>query len=313
MNRQFLILWIIPSALFTFLQAGLTDFKTIEAAKEAYEAKAYTKSAALLNALESKTPQKEYDIGNAYYKSKNYDAAIKSYRQADGVDKAMRLHNIGNAYFQKKDLESAIKSYEEALQIREDEETRFNLELAKKMKKEQEKKKQEQKKKEQKKKEQDKKEDQDKKDYQQFIGNADLNSLRWADVIHSIKEANPDCPITVWCNEDTPIIWPTILREITGLDPQTRLHGELDIIRNIMSEGSVDLLIKYLDERPALTEIQRRRIRAIFLEKFALEDEIEEEIDLPGWTEETINMLSENYDEDIEEIERISGVNLISL
>ena len=156
-------------------------------------------------------------------------------------------------------------------------------------------------------------EDQDKKGYQQFTGNADLNSLRWADVIHSIKEANPDCPITVWCNEDTPIIWPTILREITGLDPQTRLHGELDIIRNIMSEDSVDLLIKYLDERPALTEIQRRRIRAIFLEKFALKDEIEEEIDLPGWTEETIDMLSENYDEDIEEIQRISGVNLISL
>lgn len=155
-------------------------------------------------------------------------------------------------------------------------------------------------------------EDQDKKDYENFIGGADLNSLRWADVIHSIKEANPDCPITVWCNEDTPIIWPTILREITALDPLTRLQGELDIMRSIMSEDSIDLLVKYLDERPNLTEIQRRRIRAIFLEKFALDDEVEEEIDLPGWTEETIDMLSENYEEDIEEIGRISGVNLIS-
>ena len=121
-------------SLFTFLNAGITDFKTIKEAETAYEAKAYTKSAALLNSLEGKSAELEYDIGNANYKSKNYDAAIKSYQKAKGVDKATRLHNVGNSYFQKKDLEKAIKSYEEALKIREDKDTRFNLELAKKKK-----------------------------------------------------------------------------------------------------------------------------------------------------------------------------------
>jgi len=129
------ILFIFFSITVCNLHAGLTDFKTIDAAKEAYEAKEYTKSAALLNSIEQKSSQKEYDMGNAYYKSKNYDEAIKSYRKAEGVDRATRLHNIGNSYFQKKDLDSAIKSYEEALKIKEDKETRFNLELAKKMKK----------------------------------------------------------------------------------------------------------------------------------------------------------------------------------
>jgi len=61
------------------IQAGMTDFKTIDAAHKAYEAKEYTKSAALYNSLERKTAEKTYDTGNAYYKSKNYDAAIKSY------------------------------------------------------------------------------------------------------------------------------------------------------------------------------------------------------------------------------------------
>ena len=86
------------------VQAGMTDFKTIDAAHKAYEAKEYTKSAALYNSLEKKTAEKTYDAGNAYYKSKNYDAAIKSYKKAKGVDKTMRLHNMGNAYFQKKIL-----------------------------------------------------------------------------------------------------------------------------------------------------------------------------------------------------------------
>ena len=150
------------------------------------------------------------------------------------------------------------------------------------------------------------------KSYEQFIDGADLATLRWSDVISQIQEENPDCPLTVWCNEDTPIIWPTILREIAGLDPQTRLMGELDVIQEIMSQDGVALLVKYLDERPNLTEIQRRRVRGIFLEKFFLDEAVEEEIDLPGWTDETVDALTEIYDDDVERIERLPGVNFIS-
>lgn len=150
------------------------------------------------------------------------------------------------------------------------------------------------------------------KSYEQFIDGADLATLRWSDVISQIQEENPDCPLTVWCNEDTPIIWPTVLREIAGLDPQVRLQGELDVIQEIMSEEGVALLIKYLDERPKLTEIQRRRVRGIFLEKFFLDDAVEEEIDLPGWTEETVDALTAIYDDDIERIARLPGVNFIA-
>lgn len=150
------------------------------------------------------------------------------------------------------------------------------------------------------------------KTYEQFVDNTDLASIRWSDVIVSIQQENPECPITVWCNEDTPIIWPTILREIAGLDPQTPLLGELDIIEEIMSKNGIELLTKYLSERPGLSEVQRRRIRGIFLEKFYLDDAIEEEIDIPGWTEETIDALTDIYDDDIERIERLPGVNFIA-
>lgn len=150
------------------------------------------------------------------------------------------------------------------------------------------------------------------KTYEQFIDGCDLATIRWSDVISQIQEENPECPLTVWCNEDTPIIWPTILREIAGLDPQTRLLGELDVIQEIMSQEGADLLVKYLDERPNLNEIQRRRIRGIFLEKFFLDEAVEEEIDLPGWTDETVDALTEIYEDDIERIERLPGVNFIS-
>jgi len=150
------------------------------------------------------------------------------------------------------------------------------------------------------------------KTYEQFIDGADLAQIRWSDVINQIQQDNPGCPLTVWCNEDTPIIWPTILREIAGLDPQVRLQGELDVIKGIMSEEGVELLIKYLEERPNLTEIQRRRIRGIFLEKFYLDEAVEEEIDLPGWTEETVDALTDIYEDDLERIESLPGVHFIT-
>ncbi len=85
------------------LYAGLTDFKTIKEANQAYEAKEYAKSVSLLNSLDAKSPQKQYDIGNALYKDKKYDEALKAYEKAEGVDESQRLHNIGNSQFQKKE------------------------------------------------------------------------------------------------------------------------------------------------------------------------------------------------------------------
>jgi len=140
-KRYILALLTTCYSLLTFSQAGITDFKTIEKAQKAYESKKYMKSASLWGGIETKSPQKDYDIGNAYYKAKKYDAAIKSYEKAEGIDENRRLHNIGNSYFQKNNFDEAISNYEKALQVKEDKDTRFNLELAKKQKKKKEQKK----------------------------------------------------------------------------------------------------------------------------------------------------------------------------
>lgn len=134
--------------------AGLMDFKTIEAANKAYEKEEYQKSAVLLEGLEKRSSELEYDKANAYYKTKQYDKALESYNKAQGVNEAYRKHNIGNSYFQQQKYDEAIKAYEEALKVKDDPQTHANLELAKKRKKEQQQSKQEQQKKEEQKKEQ---------------------------------------------------------------------------------------------------------------------------------------------------------------
>jgi hypothetical protein len=51
---------------------------------------------------------------------------------------------------------------------------------------------------------------------------------------------------------------------------------------------------------------------AAFLDKFALDDEIEEELDMPGWTEALVDDLSDQYDEDVLAIQRMPGVTMIA-
>ncbi|MDA5094214.1 hypothetical protein O2N63_08940 [Aliiroseovarius sp. KMU-50] len=137
-------------------------------------------------------------------------------------------------------------------------------------------------------------------------------TLFWSDTIYSIREANPDTPITVWCNEDTPLIWPEVMHEIAGLDPQIRLKGGLDILMKIMAREGMKRLRAYMHTHPIHSEIQRRRVLSAFLDKFALEEEIEEEITLPGWTEELMDELSRAYDDDMHEIKSIPGVTLLT-
>lgn len=140
----------------------------------------------------------------------------------------------------------------------------------------------------------------------------DPRGLRWSDTIARIRGENPDTPLTVWCNEDTPLIWPELLREISGHDPQMVLDGTDDFLASIMLPEGMDRMHAYLATHPPATEIQRRRIVAAFLDKFAIADEVEVELDLPGWDDALVDDLTEMYDEDVYQIEKMPGVNFIA-
>ena len=68
----------------------------------------------------------------------------------------------------------------------------------------------------------------------------------------------------------------------------------------------------YLKSHPDMTKLQKRRVTSAFLVKFALEEEIEEELDLAGWTKDLMDGMTDVYDEDMLEVQRIPGVTLIA-
>ena len=82
-------------------------------------------------------PEILYNMGNAYYRLGDFNAAFLSYQQALRTEKKnlkqKALYNLGNTHYRKGALEDAVKSYTAALEIDpNDEQARQNLEFVKK-------------------------------------------------------------------------------------------------------------------------------------------------------------------------------------
>ena len=147
---------------------------------------------------------------------------------------------------------------------------------------------------------------------EEALDDVPITDLLWSEVIADITVANPDTRIFVWCHEDTPFIWSEIVREITGHDVFTEIDGEFDMLERIMTPEGMTRLTDFLNAREVTSQSKRRRAVSAFLEAHAIESAVEEEIDLPGWTDETVRMLSELYEEDVHRLAQMPNVTLIT-
>lgn len=145
-----------------------------------------------------------------------------------------------------------------------------------------------------------------------FLGGIDPREIRWSETLMRIREAAPDVPITVWCNEDTPLLWGQIIRDLAGLEHGDNIIGGYDLLSDIMTTEGMKRFNAYLKSHAVMTEMQKRRVISAFLDKFAIEEKLEEELDLPGWTEKLVDEMTDIYDEDVFQIQRLPGVQMIT-
>lgn len=153
------------------LQAGVTDFHTLQKAKEAYESGNYTEASAHYAEVKDKNEQARFNYADALYKAKQYGDAAKVFSTiTDPALKQQALHNLGNSLALSGKTDEAIQAYEASLKLGDDEDTRYNLELLKKQQQQQDQKQQndknDQRDKQDQKDQQDQKSDQQQKEQQ---------------------------------------------------------------------------------------------------------------------------------------------------
>ncbi len=145
----------------------------------------------------------------------------------------------------------------------------------------------------------------------EVMGGADPRDLSWFRLVEEVRTLNPDASLTIWCDEDTPMIWPEVLQAVSGHAPGTPLIDTDDLLADLMSPDGLERMRAYMTANPPSNVTQRRRIVSAFLDKFALSDQIDMELDLPGWDEDLIDSLTENYRSDIARIRAMSGVTFL--
>lgn len=149
-------------------------------------------------------------------------------------------------------------------------------------------------------------------DMASFLRGANPFAIKWSDTLNAIRAAAPTVKITAWCFEDMPLIWAQIIREMGGLEHGEKIVGGFDLLADIMSAEGMKRFRAYLKDHPTMTEMQKRRVISAFLDKFAIEDAIEEELNAPGWSEDDIEMMTDLYEEDMDVVARIPGVTFIA-
>ena len=100
-----------------------------------------------------------------------------------------------------------------------------------------------------------------------------------------------------------------MLREIAGISANEPIEGGYDLLAEIMSVEGMTRFKGYLGSHP---NMQTQQVITTFLYKFAIDDMVEEEVDLDGWTDPLIEQLTEQHEEDLFTTSRIPGVELLA-
>lgn len=148
--------------------------------------------------------------------------------------------------------------------------------------------------------------------YAEFMDGVEVESLRWSRLISELRMLNPKVPVTVWCDEDTPLLWPEVLQAVSGHSDAVTLIDSDDLVASIMSADGMQRMASYMQTHPPQNTAQRRRVVSAFLEKFALPDQVEVEIEMEGWTEDLIARTSDAYDQDVSRIMAMDGVTFLA-
>jgi len=148
--------------------------------------------------------------------------------------------------------------------------------------------------------------------YAELMGGVDPELLRWGPAMRRILSAVPGRRLVVWCHEDTSLIWPEVVRRISTMPADVPLRAGLQILGDILHPDGIRMIRDALAQEERLTVDTRRRIFSAALAKYALPEQIETELDLPGWTQDMVDRITAGYDADMAEIAALPGVEFLT-
>ncbi|MFB9225239.1 hypothetical protein [Paracoccus cavernae] len=148
--------------------------------------------------------------------------------------------------------------------------------------------------------------------YEQIMGGIPPETLRWGPAIRRILQRIGRHRLVLWCHEDTPLIWPEVIRRIAAMPGDVPLKAGLQVLGDILHPDGIRMIRDEMSKHERMTIATRREIFEAALAIHALPEKIEAPVHLPGWTQELIDEMTDDYDRDVAEIAALPGVEFIA-
>ena len=150
------------------------------------------------------------------------------------------------------------------------------------------------------------------KSHDEFMEGVEPLRLRWSTMIAQVRALNPTMPLTIWCDEDTPLIWPDVLQAVSGHSPELVLEDANAVLTSVMTPEGMVRLTGYLAENPPISPDIRKGVVAAFLDKYADPAKLEIDLEMPGWTALLVEEMTETYEADVAQIAQLPGMTFIA-
>ncbi|WP_410216668.1 hypothetical protein [Paracoccus sp. (in: a-proteobacteria)] len=147
--------------------------------------------------------------------------------------------------------------------------------------------------------------------YDNLMQGCDPLNLRWRVPVQQLVRAAQGRRIVLWCHEDVPLIWPEVVRMVGNMAPEVPLSGGLLYMHEIVGDLGIARLRDAMAGHDRLTVAQRRQIWGDMIGTHAQPDTLDQAVDLPGWTQETVDQVTAHYHADLGEIAVLPGVEFL--
>jgi hypothetical protein len=145
----------------------------------------------------------------------------------------------------------------------------------------------------------------------QFLEQHDPMHLSWLDTIRTLRDVLPDIPLLLWCEEDTPLIWPRILQSLTNISTSNRMLEDSAATIEAMTPEGAQKFQALLQSNYTETMQNYEKIALEFLDKYADPTVTKTDCVVPNWTRTMIDTLSERYNDDIAALSAEDGITFI--
>ena len=148
-------------------------------------------------------------------------------------------------------------------------------------------------------------------DYAALMQGVDPLTLSWRPSVQRMARGAQGRRLVIWCHEDVPLIWPEVVRMVGAMPPEVPLSGALLYMHELLGDRGLQQLRGALAGRDLMSIGARRDIFAEQLARNALPEMLDQPIDLPGWTQATVDAITRRYHEDLAQIAVLPGVEFV--